>query len=112
MNEMTFDVYQEQAWSTAIYPNKGNNIVYPTLGLCGESGEFAEKIKKMIRDDDGVMTDEKRVELIKEASDIMWYLSAVCKELGVSMGSVARTNLDKLHSRMKRGKLQGSGDER
>ena len=109
---MTFDEYSERAGVTAVYPNRGNDMMYPTLGLCGESGEIAEKVKKMIRDDGGVLTDERRDLLKKELGDVMWYIAALCHELGFSMGEVAQENIDKLYSRMDRNKLKGDGDDR
>jgi NTP pyrophosphatase (non-canonical NTP hydrolase) len=111
-DEMTLNEYQDLAWATAIYPDMGKNITYPTLGLCGESGEFAEQVKKAIRDDGGKITDERKAAMIKELSDVMWYVSACARELGVTLGYVAQVNLDKLASRQKRGVLNGSGDNR
>ena len=112
MSIMSFDYYQEQARKTAIYPDRGNNITYPTLGLCGEAGEFAEKVKKTIRDDCGIVTDEKRVEMVKELGDVLWYVANICSELHLSMEEVARANLEKLKSRADRGAIKGSGDNR
>lgn len=111
-DEMTLNEYQDLAWATAIYPDMGKNITYPTLGLCGESGEFAEQVKKAIRDDGGKITDERKAAMIKELGDDMWYLAAIAKELGVSLDEVARQNLEKLASRQKRKVLRGSGDNR
>lgn len=109
---MEFKEYQEKAWSTAIYPNKTNNIYYPTLGLAGETGEVCEKIKKIMRDDNGVVSPEKKELLKKELGDIMWYIAALSTELGIEMDDVAKTNIDKLFSRKERDKLHGSGDNR
>jgi len=109
---MNFNEYQKKAQKTAIYPNQGNNLIYPVLGLCGEAGEVAEKIKKMIRDDEGKLTEKRRTLLISEISDVLWYLSAMATELGVSLDEVAEYNLKKLKDREERNKLQGDGDER
>lgn len=109
---MTFREYQEKSRKTAIYPNLGFNFVYPTLGLVGEAGEVAEKMKKVLRDKEGVMTDEKRLELKKELGDVMWYIAQLATELNLDMNDIAQTNIDKLYSRMDRGVLHGSGDER
>ncbi|HIP49886.1 MAG TPA: hypothetical protein EYG99_00365 [Candidatus Pacebacteria bacterium] len=109
---MKFSEYQEKSRVTALYPDKDNNFIYPTLGLVGESGEIAEKIKKVIRDDDGKMTDEKKTEIGKELGDVLWYISQLATELGVDLDDVAQGNIDKLYSRMDRGVLQGSGDNR
>lgn len=109
---LEFDDYQKQAFTTAQYPNKGSNIIYPTLGLCGESGEVAEKVKKIIRDNNGVIDEERKEMLKKEISDVLWYVAALCTELNVNMGDIAQSNLDKLFDRMKRNVIKGSGDTR
>jgi NTP pyrophosphatase (non-canonical NTP hydrolase) len=109
---MTFQEYQDEARKTAIYPNKDNNFIYPTLGLAGEAGEVAEKIKKVIRDGNGIVTEEKKVEITKELGDVLWYVANLAKELGISMDEVATKNIEKLQSRQQRGELHGSGDNR
>ncbi len=109
---MMFSDYQQQSRKTAIYPDLGNNIVYPTLGLVGEAGEIAEKIKKMLRDDAGELTEERKELLKKELGDVLWYIAQLCTEMGFDMDDVATHNLDKLFSRMDRGKLKGDGDTR
>jgi NTP pyrophosphatase (non-canonical NTP hydrolase) len=109
---MTFEEYQVEARKTAIYPNKDNNFIYPTLGLVGEAGEVAEKIKKVIRDGNGIVSDEKREEITKELGDVLWYIANLSKELGISMDTVAERNLEKLKSRQDRNQLHGSGDNR
>jgi len=109
---MTFQEYQEEARKTAIYPNLGNNFIYPTLGLVGEAGEVAEKIKKVIRDDNYQISDEKRVEIVKEVGDVLWYIANLSVELGISLEDVAAKNLEKLKSRQQRNELKGSGDNR
>lgn len=106
------DEYQERTDDTAIYPNKDADLTYPTLGLCGESGEVAEKVKKIIRDDGGEVSPEKRALLRKEIGDVLWYAARLCKALGFTLGDAARENLDKLASRKHRGQIKGSGDER
>ncbi len=109
---MTFEEYQKKSRQTAKYPDAGNNFIYPTLGLCGEAGEVAEKIKKIIRDDDGKITEEKRDLLKKELGDVLWYVSQISTELNLSLEEVAGENLKKLFSRLERGKISGSGDNR
>ena len=99
-------------YTNAIYPRKGRNVTYPALGLCGESGEVAEKVKKAIRDDRGKITSERREEIIKESGDVMWYLAAIASELKMSLEDIAKANIKKLASRVSRGKLRGSGDNR
>ena len=109
---MTFNEYQERAKTTARYPNQGSNITYPTLGLVGEAGEIANKVKKIFRDDGGIMTDEKRQELLSEAGDVLWYLSTISTELGFGFEQMAQANLEKLAARAAKGTLHGSGDHR
>lgn len=109
---MEFSTYEEEAGKTALYPNRGKNITYVTLGLVGEAGEVAEKIKKMIRDDGGILTEERTGAIMKELGDVLWYVAAIAHELGVSMEDIARINIEKLASRKARGMLHGSGDER
>jgi NTP pyrophosphatase (non-canonical NTP hydrolase) len=109
---MDFATYEEKARSTAIYPNKGNNLIYPVLGIAGEAGEVAEKVKKLIRDSNGVPTDEWKRELMKELGDVLWYVTAIAAELGYSLENVAEFNVLKLSSRRDRDMLHGSGDNR
>lgn len=109
---MQINEYQKEARKTAIYPNLGNNYVYPTLGLAGEAGEVAEKIKKVIRDGDGTISEEKRLELEKELGDVMWYIANLAEELKLDMDGIARKNIEKLRSRQARNALHGAGDNR
>jgi len=109
---MKFKEYEDAAASTAIYPNRGNNLVYTTLGLCGEAGEVAEKVKKIIRDKGGVLTPEDKTEIAKELSDVLWYLAMSASEVGSDLTAIAEINMKKLSSRKERGVLQGSGDNR
>lgn len=109
---LTFVKYQLESRETAIYPNIGHDYVYPVLGLCGEAGEVAEKIKKIIRDDKGVISDNKRKELKKELGDVLWYISNLAVELNLSLEDIAIENLNKLFSRQNRKVLRGSGDNR
>jgi NTP pyrophosphatase (non-canonical NTP hydrolase) len=108
---LLFDTYQEQAVETAIYPDNVK-IMYPSLGLAGEAGEVANKVKKIYRDKGGVVTPETVKEIGKEIGGVLWYIAALCKDLGLSMSDVAQENLDVLASRKTRGVLQGSGDNR
>lgn len=109
---MKFEEYQKKSRETALYPNKGNNFIYPTLGLSGESGEIAEKIKKVLRDKNGVIDEETRMEIKKELGDVLWYVAQIATELNLSLEEVASLNIEKLTSRKKRGKLHGNGDNR
>ena len=109
---MNFDSYQIEARKTAIYPDKGKNFIYPTLGLVGETGEVAEKIKKIIRDKNGIFDNESRSAIKKELGDVLWYISNLCDELDFSLNDVAKINLEKLKLRAQKGKISGSGDDR
>ena len=110
-NEYTFVEYQKAQRSLAIY--RGDlSVVYPALGLGGESGEVLEKIKKVLRDNNGVFTEEKKQEIKKELGDVLWYLSDIAYFLGISLDDVAKSNIDKLTSRNKRNVQYGSGDNR
>jgi len=109
---MNFEEYQIESRKTAIYPDIGKNLYYPTLGLCGESGEVAEKIKKIFRDANSLITQEKREEIKKELGDVLWYLSNLSSELELSLDDVAMTNIHKLKERQRNNKLHGNGDNR
>lgn len=109
---MDLNDYQAQALKTAIYPNQGSNFAYPTLGLLGEAGEVADKLKKVIRDNDNVLTDSVREAVGKEIGDVLWYVAVLSQELGLDLNGIAQGNLDKLASRQARGVLSGSGDQR
>jgi NTP pyrophosphatase (non-canonical NTP hydrolase) len=109
---MLLSAYQSLSRRTATYPGAGENIVYPTLGLAGEAGEVAEKVKKLLRDDDGVLSEERRAALAAELGDVLWYVAQVATEAGLELEEIAQANLDKLLSRQQRGVLSGSGDQR
>ena len=109
---MDLNSYQTSALNTAVYPNQGTNFVYPALGLVGEAGEVADKLKKVIRDNEGVLTDEVRDKVAKEIGDVMWYVAVLSYEMDYSLEDIAKMNLDKLASRAERGVIAGSGDNR
>ena len=109
---MDFRDYQKLSRKTAIYPQRGKNFIYPTLGLAGEAGEVAEKIKKVLRDNQGIVDQPRKEEIAKELGDVLWYLAQIATELGLSLEEVAKGNLKKLSSRQKRKRLSGSGDNR
>lgn len=111
---MTFDEYQKQAMKTAVHTSNDfvEAFLYRTLGLMGEAGEVAEKVKKIVRDKGGKLNDTDKQEIIKEMGDVLWYLQAISEYLGVPFDEVARVNIEKLHSRQLRQKLHGSGDNR
>ena len=109
---MDFNNYQKSAKKTAIYPNIGKNFLYPTLGLVGEAGEIANKVKKIFRDDKGKVTKEKRDELFAEMGDVLWYMAQLSTELNLKLSDIAKHNLKKLSQRQKENRLHGSGDKR
>jgi NTP pyrophosphatase (non-canonical NTP hydrolase) len=109
---LDFTDYQQEALSTAVYPGRGDNLIYPTLGLTGEAGEVAEEIKKMLRDDGGDLTLERRARIIAELGDVLWYVTALADELGTSLAAVAAGNLEKLNRRRANGTIQGAGSDR
>jgi NTP pyrophosphatase (non-canonical NTP hydrolase) len=104
--DMTLSSYQKVAASTAIYPTQ-HAITYPALGLAGEAGEVANKVKKIIRD--GKLDKSA---LGAEIGDCLWYIAALCRDLNLDLGEIAKANLEKLQDRKARGTLKGSGDKR
>lgn len=112
---MKFNEYAERAVETAVYPGQGGSaegITYVALGLTGEAGEVAEKVKKMLRDDGGILTAGRKDAIAKELGDVLWYWTMMCVECGLDPELVAEGNLEKLAERAKRGTLGGSGDDR
>jgi NTP pyrophosphatase (non-canonical NTP hydrolase) len=109
---MELSDYQARSRATAVYPGLGENLTYPALGLCGEAGEVAEKIKKAIRDHGGVLSEARRAALAAELGDVLWYVAQLATEAGLDLETIAEGNLDKLASRAARGVLAGSGDLR
>jgi NTP pyrophosphatase (non-canonical NTP hydrolase) len=108
---MDITEYHAAARSTAIYPESAR-VMYPALGLAGEVGEVCEKIKKVVRDGSGEFTAEKKLEIVKELGDVLWYVANLAEDLGSDLESVAMMNVAKLQSRKERGVLQGNGDNR
>jgi len=107
---MEFNQYQEAARETAIYPSE-QGLIYTALGLTGEAGEVAEKVKKMIRD--GIELDPKyQGKIARELGDVLWYVANLAHEIGVTLDTVAKANLNKLSSRKDRNALKGEGDDR
>ena len=107
-----FETYQRESRRTWNRVQTNHAIIYPTLGLTNEAGEFAGKVKKIFRDKEGVISEEDRQALKHELGDVLWYLTQICTELDLTLAEVAETNLEKLLSRLERGKIQGDGDNR
>jgi NTP pyrophosphatase (non-canonical NTP hydrolase) len=109
---LDFADYQAQASRTQIYDD-ADVVVYPSMGLFSEAGEVSGLIKKIMRDQGGqYFLPENRVEIGKELGDVLWYISALCTDLNLNLSDVASDNLTKLNSRLARGVLGGSGDNR
>lgn len=104
--EMGLNAYQKAAAKTAIYKTE-HSILYPALGLAGEAGEVANKVKKMLRDG-----EFDRQAISAEIGDVLWYIAALSRDLNINMHDLAMNNLEKLYGRKARGTLQGSGDKR
>lgn len=110
---MTFEEYQKQALTTVISSDSEfRDLLHWVLGINGEAGEIAEKIKKIIRDKQGKVSKADKEELAAEIGDVLWYLAVFAHHLDVPFEKVAKENLAKLHSRKQRGVLGGSGDQR
>lgn len=108
---MDIQEYQERALATAAY-GEGDKIIYPVLGLNGEAGEVAEKVKKVLRDKGGKFGPEERIEILKEIGDVLWYCNALANDLDSSLEEIMEMNILKLESRRSRRVISGSGDNR
>lgn len=107
---MEFNEYQLKAQETAMYPpiavvspngswSPDIYCIYPALGLAGEAGEVANDAKKIIRDDGGIVTTERRAKMILELGDTLWYISETARQLGVTLDDIAKLNIQKLQNR-------------
>ncbi|MCK9576173.1 MAG: nucleoside triphosphate pyrophosphohydrolase family protein [Clostridia bacterium] len=109
--EYSFQDYSKQAISFACYASAD----YPFFGLLAEAGEVADKLAKKLRGD-AKYKNMPKAEFIdglkKELGDVLWMVNACCKELGIPLESVAKTNIDKLTDRQQRNVLKGDGDNR
>lgn len=110
---MDFDAYQKSTKLTAFYPSDFRTAVtYTTLGLTSEAGEVAGKVKKAIRDEQGVFSDARIQAIGDEIGDVLWYCARLADELGLTLSQIANNNLDKLSARQAKGTLSGDGDNR
>lgn len=105
----SFSEYAEDAGATAIYSGRGtvDGLIYATLGLTGEAGEIANQVKKINRDDDGILTPDRASKIWSELGDVLWYAQAVAHEIGTDLASVAQMNVDKLRYRAAKGTIHG-----
>lgn len=108
---MKFEEYAEAAAKTAIYPHS-HAILYPALGMAGEAGEVANKVKKIIRDGIKEQPEDWREQLASEIGDVLWYCAALAKDINIPLATIAAQNRDKLMARQKAGTIGGSGDKR
>jgi NTP pyrophosphatase (non-canonical NTP hydrolase) len=117
---MDFKEYQQIIEETAVYP-KQVGLAYCALGLTGEAGEVADKVKKLYRDDnlhtldaasEMVLIDQHRPAIAKELGDVLWYITALANEIDMDLEEIARMNYDKLIKRRETNTLHGSGDDR
>ena len=109
---LRFGAYQQAAARTSAVVATDHPIVYPALGLANEAGEVAGKVKKIVRDRRGHISDADRDALALELGDVLWYLSEMCTRLGIRLEDVAARNIAKLDDRAARGVLSGDGDQR
>ena len=109
---MDLNQYQHKSRHTALYTNLGKNPIYPTLGLVGEAGEVADKVKKVLRDKKGIFDSEVKESIKYDLGDVLWYIAQLSTELGFELDDIANLNLEKLSSRAMRNKISGSGDNR
>lgn len=87
-------------------------MLYPVLGLAGETGEVVDKVKKVIRDYGGEYSAERRRDIAMELGDVLWYAAVLANDLGYGLEDVARMNIEKIYRRKRSGKIHGEGDER
>jgi len=104
-----FKHYQKWTKTTAIYKQE---IIYPALELAGEAGEVCNQVKKIWRDDDGIVSPHRRIDLEKELGDCLWALARLVDDLGLDFNKVAENNVAKLEDRKARNVIGGSGDKR
>ncbi|MBR2587135.1 nucleoside triphosphate pyrophosphohydrolase family protein [Candidatus Saccharibacteria bacterium] len=108
--------YQDQAAKFDLFRATGNYdtvaFVEKVLGLVGEAGETADKVKKILRDKEGRISEEDKLEIVKELGDVLWYVANVARYLDTPLEKVARLNLEKLEDRYQRNLIHGEGDNR
>lgn len=110
---MNFREYHDAAMVTKTYPQESSLwLTYPTLGLVGEAGEVANKVKKIFRDKQGQVSEEDKAKIADELGDCLWYVAAICDDLNLDMSAIAENNIAKLRDRKERGVIKGNGDNR
>ena len=109
---MDLNQYQQLALRTAAPKDKKNELFHLLLGLCGESGEIAEKAKKIIRDKDSDFSQWDISDIEKELGDVLWHVAVIAEYFGLSLDAVGEKNIAKLADRLSRNVIAGSGDDR
>lgn len=111
---MDFNEYQKLAARTATFEGRDPwyPLMYVALGIAGESGELIEKLKKVMRNDNGVISDEKREAMKQEIGDVLWYLSQFARLIDIPFEDAAKANIDKTWDRAQRGVIRSEGDTR
>ncbi|KKR42504.1 MAG: hypothetical protein UT76_C0021G0003 [Candidatus Woesebacteria bacterium GW2011_GWB1_40_12] len=111
---MDFNEYQKKSRKHAFYPNQNSPDAFRYLiyGITGEAGELAEHFKHALRDEGDELTEDRKFKIIKELSDVLWYVANICTELGVDFNEIPEVSLKKIEERLKRGTLRGDGDTR
>ena len=110
---MTFDEYQKKALTTLLSTgDEFKDLAHFVSGLTAESGEVAGKLQKIIRDKEGEVSEQDKVEIAKELGDVLWYLSVLTHHIGFSFDDLAKQNIEKIKYRQKNNLIKGSGDNR
>lgn len=109
---MDLNEYQKLALRTASPKDKKNELFHLLLALCGESGEIAEKAKKIVRDHDSDFSQWDKDDIMKELGDVLWYVAVLADYFAIPLGDIGEKNIAKLADRQQRGALSGSGDNR
>ena len=109
---MDLNEYQKAALRTAAPKQKHNELFHLLLGLVGETGEIAEKAKKIVRDKDSDFSQWDIEDLKKELGDVLWYVAVIADYFDVRLDEVAQLNVTKLADRQNRSMLSGTGDNR
>lgn len=108
---MKLNEYQDKAMETALYP-ANLALAYVAMGLAGEAGEVANKVKKIYRDLGGVAFRDEEDQIAKELGDVLWYVATLAHEIGYRLEDIAQMNVEKLASRAEKGTIKGNGDDR
>lgn len=111
-NSMNLNEYQTLALRTANPKETKNEVFHLLLGLSGEAGEITEKAKKIVRDHDSDFSKFDKDDLKKEMGDVLWHLAVLANYFDIELEDIGATNIKKLASRLERGVLKGSGDNR